>query len=95
MHKVVVQRQMALTNGQHQSQNIQKVKHSKKICSVCGGHLISTNIPPRNWVGYYAYSSKVARKLCLLIGVRTLPFIRLVIYIGLARDKNCLLLYDS
>jgi hypothetical protein len=26
MGKVVVQRQMALTNGQHQSQNIQKVK---------------------------------------------------------------------
>jgi hypothetical protein len=30
------------------------VKHLEKICSVCGGHLISINFPPRNWEGYYA-----------------------------------------
>jgi len=32
------------------------------------------NFPPRNWEGYYASSSKMGGKLCLLIGVRTLPF---------------------
>ncbi len=42
---------------------------------------------PRNWEGYYIYSSRVGVKLCLLIGVRTLPFIRLVIYIDLVHDK--------
>ncbi len=76
MGKTVVQRQMALTNGPHQSQNIQKVKHSEKFCSVCGGQLIFMNFPPRNWEGYYAYSSKVGGKLWLLIGVRTLPLLR-------------------
>jgi len=38
------------------------------------------NFPPRNWEGYYAYSSRVGGKLCLLIGVRTLPL--------LSRHKN-------
>jgi hypothetical protein len=57
------------------------VTHSKKICSVCGGHLISMNFPPRNWEGYYAYSSRVGEKLCLLVGVRTLTLLR-------SRHKN-------
>jgi len=52
------------------------VMHSKKICSVCGGHIISMNFPPRNCEGYYAYSSRVGEKLCILIGVRTLPLLR-------------------
>jgi hypothetical protein len=34
-------------------QNI-PVKDLEKICSVCGGHLISMNFHPRNWEGYYA-----------------------------------------
>jgi hypothetical protein len=33
------------------------------------------NFPLGNWEGYYAYSSRVGRKLCLLIDVRTLPLI--------------------
>jgi hypothetical protein len=33
----------------------------------------------RNWEGYYAYSSRVERKLCLLIGVRTLPLMRSIV----------------
>jgi hypothetical protein len=28
------------------------------------------------WEGYYAYSSIMGRKLCLLIGVRTLPLLK-------------------
>jgi hypothetical protein len=51
------------------------VKHSRKICSVCGGHLISINFPPRNWEGYYAYLSRMGGNLCLLVGVRTLPLL--------------------
>jgi len=35
------------------------LKHSEKICSVCGGHLISINFPLTNWEGYYAYSSRM------------------------------------
>jgi len=49
------------------------LKHSQNICNVCGGHLISMNFPPGNWEGYYANSSKVGRKLCLIIGVRIVP----------------------
>jgi len=56
-------------------------KHLEKICSVCGGHLIPMNFPLRNWEGYYAYSPGVGEKLCLLIGVRTLPLLR-------SRHKN-------
>jgi len=41
------------------------IKHLVKICNVCGGHFTSMNFPPRNWEGYYAYSSRVGRKLCL------------------------------
>jgi hypothetical protein len=72
------------------------VKHLEKICSVFGGHLISINFPPRNWEAYYAYSSRMGGKLCLLVGGRTLPLlmsrhkncpIRLVIYTGLVRDR--------
>jgi hypothetical protein len=36
MGKVIVQSQMALTNGQHESQNIQKFKHSKFVVYVEG-----------------------------------------------------------
>ncbi len=39
------------------------VKHSEKICGVCGGHLISMNFPPRNWEEYYAYSLKGEREI--------------------------------
>jgi len=54
-----------------------KVMHLKKICSVCGGHLIFINFPPSNWEGSYAYFSRMGRKLCLLeVGVRTLPLLR-------------------
>jgi hypothetical protein len=28
---------------------------TKKICHVCGGHLISMNFPPTIWEGHYAY----------------------------------------
>jgi hypothetical protein len=62
-----------------------------------GGHHISMNFPLRDWDGYYAYSSRVGRKLCLLIGVRTLlllnsrhenlPFIHLAFFVGLVNDK--------
>jgi hypothetical protein len=38
------------------------------------------NFSPRNWEGYDAYSSSVGGKLCLLIGVGTLPL--------LSRHKN-------
>jgi hypothetical protein len=43
------------------------VKHSKKICSVCGGHFISMNFPPRDWEGYSAYSPRVQEIQCLLL----------------------------
>jgi hypothetical protein len=42
------------------------------------------NLLPRNWEWYYAYSSRVGRKLCLLISVRTLPLLR-------CRHKNPLI----
>jgi hypothetical protein len=48
----------------------------EKICNVCAGYLIAMNFPPRNWEWYYAYSSRVGGKLCLLISVRTLPLLR-------------------
>jgi hypothetical protein len=77
---------------------ILRVKHLEKICSVCGGHLIFINLPPRNWEGYYAYSSRMGGKLCLLVGVRTLLlqgvgiisllFIGLMTYIGMVHDKS-------
>ncbi len=35
----------------------------RKFISVCEGHLISMNFPPRNCKGYYAYSSRVGGKL--------------------------------
>jgi hypothetical protein len=47
-----------------------------EICSLFRGHLIFINFPPQNWEGYYAYSSRIGGKLCLLIGVRTLPLLR-------------------
>jgi hypothetical protein len=72
------------------------VNHLEKICSVCGGHLISINLSPWNWEGYCAYSSRMGGKLCLLVTVRTLmlwwvgiislPFIRLVTYISMVHD---------
>jgi len=34
-----------------------------------------------NWDGYYAYSSRMGGKLCLLVGARTLPLLR-------SRHKN-------
>jgi hypothetical protein len=46
--------------GHHLSWECQgHVKHSQKICSVFGGHLIFINFPPKKWGGYYAYSSIV------------------------------------
>ncbi len=49
----------------------------EKICSVCGRHLMSINFLPRNQEGYhYAYSLRMGEKLCLLVGVRTLPLLR-------------------
>jgi hypothetical protein len=41
------------------------IQHWKNFV-VCGGHLISINLPPRNWEGYYAYSSRMRGKSCLL-----------------------------
>jgi hypothetical protein len=77
------------------------VKHSEKICSVCGGHLRSINFLE----GYYAYSLRMGGELCLVVGVRTLPLLRskhkdsphsygLVIYIVLVHDEFCLKLYE-
>jgi hypothetical protein len=50
------------------------------------------NSPPRNWEGYYAFSSKMGVKLCLLIVARTLPFIPLDI--DLVHDHFYLVIYD-
>jgi hypothetical protein len=50
------------------------------------------DFPPRNWEGYYAFSSKMGGKLCLVIGIRTLPFIQLDI--DLVDDHFCLVIYD-
>jgi hypothetical protein len=85
--------------------NFCDINHSKKNCSVFGRHFISMNFIPRNWEGYYAYSSKVGGKLCLFIGVKivplprrvsttTHPFIHLVIYIGLVHYKFGFMFYD-
>jgi hypothetical protein len=38
----------------------------ERNCSGCGRHLISINFPHKNWEGYYAYSSRMGGKLCLL-----------------------------
>jgi hypothetical protein len=62
--------------GTHLAALMQNVKHLQNICSVCGEHLLSINFPPRNWDGYYAYSSRMGEKLCLLVGIRTLPLLR-------------------
>jgi hypothetical protein len=50
-------------------------KDSQRICRACGGHLTSMNFTPRNWEEYYVYSLRMAGKLCLPIGVRTLPLL--------------------
>jgi hypothetical protein len=39
------------------------LKYSEKLCSVCGGHLISMTFPHRNWEGCSAYPSRVGGKL--------------------------------
>ncbi len=39
------------------------IKHPEKICSVCGGHLISIYFPPTNWEGYYALLLKDGREI--------------------------------
>jgi hypothetical protein len=73
------------------------VKHSKKSFSTFGGYLISTNIHLRKEEGYYDYSLREGKKLCQVVdirsltlllrshaswlGVRTLPVLRLMIYI--------------
>jgi hypothetical protein len=49
------------------------VCHLENICNVCGGHLIAMNFLWRIWEGYYAYSSRVGRKLCLLMDVKNPP----------------------
>jgi hypothetical protein len=43
------------------------LKHSEKLCSVCGGHLISMTFLPRNWEGCSAFSARVGGKLCLFM----------------------------
>jgi hypothetical protein len=43
------------------------LKHWVKFCSVLGGYFVSMNILPRKEAGYYAYSSTVGEKLCLLV----------------------------
>jgi hypothetical protein len=52
------------------------LQNPKALFSVCGGHFISMNFPPRNWEGYYANSSRVGGKLYLIIGVKTIPLLR-------------------
>jgi hypothetical protein len=54
------------------------VKHSEKICSVCGGHLICINFPPRNWEEYYANFSRMGGKLCLLVRGKNPPTIAIM-----------------
>jgi hypothetical protein len=39
---------------------------------VCGRHFISMNYLFTNGEGYYAYSSRVGRELCLFLNVRTI-----------------------
>ncbi len=78
--------------------NFCDINHSEFFCIVCGGHLVSMNFIPKNWEGYYSYSSKVGGKKCPFIGVKivplsrgvsttTLPFIHLVIFISLVHLK--------
>jgi hypothetical protein len=62
---------------------ILRVKHLEKFCSVCGGHLISINLPPRNWEGYYAYLVGVRTLLLQRVGIISLLFIGLMTYIGM------------
>jgi hypothetical protein len=38
----------------------------EKIYNVFGRHLMSINLPPRKWEGYYAYSSMVGGKFAYL-----------------------------
>jgi tryptophan-rich sensory protein len=76
------------------------LKRLEKICNVCEGHLISMNFSPTNCEGYYAYSSRVEGKLCLLIDVSTLSLLRRrhknpPIHkprVGLVHDKFCIML---
>ncbi len=75
------------------------LKHLEKICNVCEGHLISMTFSPTNCEGYYAYSSRVEGKLCLLIDVITLSLLRRhknpPIHkprVGLVHDQFCIML---
>ncbi len=43
------------------------LKHRVKFSSVFGVYFVSMNILPRKEAGYYAYSSRVEEKLCLLV----------------------------
>jgi hypothetical protein len=59
------------------------------------------NFPPRKLGGILCLLSRMRGKLYLLVGVRTvplgirtLPFISIVVYIGLVHDKFCLMLYN-
>ncbi len=84
--------------------NIHLVKHSEKTCVYVEGTLYIDHFCPRNRERYYAYLSSMGMKLCLLVGVKTLPYWRIgirtfpficfMIYIGLVHDKFCLMLYD-
>ncbi len=69
------------------------IKDLEKICIVFGGHLIFINFPLRKWEGYYAYSSIVAGFLHLYVGIRYLPLLHIVIYVGLVEDRFRLVLY--
>jgi hypothetical protein len=81
--------ELVLISSTFLDQPLRQVKYLEKLCCVCGRHLISINFPTRNWEGYYAYSLRMERTLCLLIGVKpshywrisikALPFIHLVI----------------
>ncbi len=75
------------------------VKHFEKISSVFGGHIKSINFSPREWEGYYAYSSRVGGELCLLlirptieegVGIISLPQLRLVMCESLVHDEVAL-----
>jgi hypothetical protein len=45
------------------------LKHGVKLPCVFGGYFVSMNIFPRKEAGYYAYSSRVGEKLCLLANI--------------------------
>ncbi len=76
------------------------LKHLEKICNVCEGHLIYMNFSPTNCEGYYAFSSRVEGKLCLLIDVSTMSLLRRrhknrPIHkppVGLVHDTFCIML---